>query len=205
MCLRLSLRCSSFLFILSSFFFSTLVISTSLSSTLLIYSSDSCNLLLFPSSEFFILVIEFWISACLTFKSIYLLNSSFNLAILDSSVLVFFLLFFCLFVCFLQEIIFIMIILVFFMKAANLSSSLSCFSGVLYSSLIFLLFSAFSFCVAFPLVPFCRIQGCTLSCFWYLPLVGEVDRGACCMLPDGRDWCLPICPFDGWGFVSGSD
>ena len=97
-CLRLSLRCSSFLFILSSFFFSTSVISTSLSSTLLIYSSDSCNLLLFPSSEFFILVIEFWISACLTFKSIYLLNSSFNLAILDSSVFVF-CLFVFLFVC----------------------------------------------------------------------------------------------------------
>ena len=69
-CLTLSqssLRLSSFLFNLFSLFCSAPVIATNLSSTLLIHSSASCILLLAASNEFFISVIVFWISSCLSF------------------------------------------------------------------------------------------------------------------------------------------
>ena len=67
------LRLSSFLFILFSLFCSTSVISTNLSSTslmLLLPVSYYC----FIFVNFFILVIVFFISVCLIFKSISFLN-----------------------------------------------------------------------------------------------------------------------------------
>ena len=80
-----SLRLSTFLLNLFSLFCSTSVISTNLTSTLLIHSSVSCILLVAPSSEFFISVIVFCISACLIFKSsIYLFSVSCNLSVFGS-------------------------------------------------------------------------------------------------------------------------
>ena len=81
-CLMLSqssLGLSSFLFNLLSLFCSASVIYTSLCSTPLIHSSPSCILMLVSSSEFFISVIIFCISACLIFKSsISLINACCN-------------------------------------------------------------------------------------------------------------------------------
>jgi len=59
--------------------------------------------------------------------------------------------------------------------------------------------------------PFQRLQSYSLSCFWFLIPVGEVDKGSYGRLPDGRDWYLPTgggaesCPFSGWDFVSRYD
>ena len=64
-----SLRLSSFLFSLLSLFCFASVISTILSSASLIHSSASCILLLAASSAFFISVIVFCISSCLSFIS----------------------------------------------------------------------------------------------------------------------------------------
>ena len=67
-------------------FCSASMISTNLSSTLLIHSSVSCILLLAASNEFFISVIVFCISSCLSFIScISLVSVSCKLSIFASS------------------------------------------------------------------------------------------------------------------------
>ena len=92
-----------------------------------------CNLLLVSFSEFFILVIEFWISTCLVFKSsISLFSVSSNWSILAS-------IFFAKISDLLWNNHHCHFFKVFFMKAANLHL-LSCFPGVLSSSLIWLIF-----------------------------------------------------------------
>ena len=88
-CLTLSQsspRLSSFVFNLSYLFCSASIISTNLCSTSLIRSSASYILLLLASSEFFISVIVFYISSCLSFIScISLVSVSCKLSIFASS------------------------------------------------------------------------------------------------------------------------
>ena len=114
-----SLRLSSFLFHLFFFFLLASVISTNLSSTSLIRSSASCILLFVASHEFFISVIGFCISACLSFKSyISLLSVSCILSIFASSLFL------------MSYIIFSINCLKSFSWRLIVCRSLSCFSGV---------------------------------------------------------------------------
>lgn len=71
-------------------------------------------------------------------------------------------------------------------------------------------FSAVSFCLTFCLwFPFCKLQGCSPSCFWCLPLVGEVDLGACTGFLMGGNGACPLvggagsCPSGGQGHIQG--
>ena len=98
------------------------------------YSSASCIMLLFPSSEFSISVILFsTLLACLIFKSsIYLLNVSCNLLIFASSFFFFSLI--------LDHLYHHYSIFFSFLWRLLISSSLSCFSGVLSCSFICLIF-----------------------------------------------------------------
>ena len=134
------------------------MISTSLSSNTLICFSAYYILLLVPSSEFFILVIVLFISSSFILKSsTSLLNVSYNLLIFEFS--------------FFPNswIIFTITLKSYFMKIPfHLAVFLAC--CLIPSSGSY--FSAFSFCVAVCVAPFCRLQGCSLSCFWCLPPCG---------------------------------
>ena len=89
-------------------------------------------------------------------------------------------------------IIFTIIILKSFSWRLLISSSFSCFSGVLSFPLpwlIFLcLFTLYNFLSGLIFAGY-RVIASPAS--GVCPLVGEVDTGACYKLPDGKDWCLP--------------
>ena len=156
-----SLRLSSFLFIPFSLFCSAAVISSILSFSSLIHSSASVIMLLITYSVFFISVIVLLISVCLFFSySRSLLNISSIFSI-------------CASILFPRSwIIFTIITQNSFSGRWPISTSLIYSSGVLSCSFIWDIFLCHLILSNFLWLwfLFCRLRGCSSSCFCCLPL-----------------------------------
>jgi len=114
-------------------------------------------LLLIPSSVFFISVI---VHVCLFFKSSSFLLNTFCIFLVSTSIL------------FLRS--WIIIVLSSFSGRLPIFTSLSYSSGVFSCSFVWNIFLCYLILFNFLYLwtPFCKVQDCTSSCFWCLPLGG---------------------------------
>ena len=175
-----SLRLSSILFLLFSFFCSMVVISTILSSRPLICYSASVILLLFPFREFWISFIVLFIIICLLFNSSrFLLNVSYIFFILLPRF----------------WIIFTIIILNSFSGRLPISSSSVWSDGFLPCSFICCVFLCLHILLNLLCLgsPFHRLQVCSSHCFWCLSLVAKVGSVGCVgFLVEGTGACVLV-------------